>query len=591
MTDTLSSSGRAGATRLDLPPALDDQVRAALQRAISEHWASRIWGRDTSLWTADAQVAETIANRLGWLDAPGSFAEQLEELDGFAQGIRDSGFSDAIVCGMGGSSLAPTVLAHAYPRSAHGLRLRVLDSTDPDAVRAVEPRAADRDTLHLIATKSGTTTETLAFLAHFWELAEQRTGLIRRGERGDGFAAITDPGASMRAIPHVDVFREAFLNPPDVGGRYSALTYVGLVPGALLGLRLDELLADAAQMADRCRADETDNPGLALGVAMGALARAGRDKLTLVLEPALAAFGSWVEQLIAESTGKNGTGIVPVDGEPLGDPEVYGDDRVFVRLARPDETDWHRRTSAQLAALAAAGHPVIDLPLEAGAWLGGEFFRWEFATAVAGAVLGVNAFDEPNVTESKEKTRAVLERFRTDGQLPAEEPIAAAGRLRVIGDAPLRLTSGAGSASHADVAAELRRHLARARPNGYLAIQAYLAPTDARTAVLRALQARLRDGTRHATTLGYGPRFLHSTGQLHKGGPTSGCFLQLTAGHPDDLPIPGREESFGTLIDAQALGDFASLQAHELPVLRVHLSDDPDAGLEELATAVQAALA
>jgi transaldolase/glucose-6-phosphate isomerase len=335
-------------------------------------------------------------------------------------------------------------------------------------------------------------------------------------------------------------------------------------------------------MLAACVVDDAANPGLALGAAMGALARAGRDKLTLVIEPDLAPLGAWLEQLIAESTGKQGTGVVPVDGETLAAPEAYGTDRVFVRLGRPSHV---ADTDAALDALAAAGHPVIDLPLAGGAWVAGEFVRWEVATAIAGAVLEVDPFDEPNVTESKTNTRAALEEHRRNGAFPAEDPIAVSGILRLYGDATLGLEPGA------DAAAVLRAHLARAGAEGYHAVQAYLAPTEHRTEALRAIQALLRDRTRRATTLGYGPRFLHSTGQLHKGGAPTGCFLQLVASHPDDLPIPGRDETFGVLIDAQALGDRASLASHGLPCLRVHLSDDPDTGLTELGALIRAALA
>ena len=334
MTEAVDARTEPITAGIRLPESMRAAVAATLTRAVGEHWASRTWDRDTSLWTSDAGVAEAIANRLGWLDAPARFGDEVEELTAFGGGIAAEGFSHAIVCGMGGSSLAPDVLAHAFPRSEHGLDVRVLDSTDPQTVAGIEPAEEDARALHVIATKSGTTTETLAFLAHFWELAEGRIPLLRRGHTGDSFVAITDPGESVRSIPHSDGFREVFLNPPDVGGRYSALTYVGLVPGALMGLELAGLLGDAAEMAGRCRADDPANPGIALGATIGALAVGGRDKLTFVLEPDLAEFGAWVEQLIAESTGKHGTGVVPVDGEPLGAPEVYGPDRVFVRIGR-----------------------------------------------------------------------------------------------------------------------------------------------------------------------------------------------------------------------------------------------------------------
>ncbi|MFN8520597.1 MAG: glucose-6-phosphate isomerase [Chloroflexota bacterium] len=561
------------------PDELRTIVEAAIQRAVTERWASRLQARDTTIWTTDPAVAATIGNRLGWLDAPVSFTDEIAELEAWAGGIREVGFTHAVVCGMGGSSLAPDVLAQVLPRSAHGIRVSVLDSTDPAAVAAMDASSDPASTLWVIATKSGTTTESLAFLAHYWAATQHRVGRFPASDTGDSFVAVTDPGDSLAAIPHSDVFRETFLNPPDVGGRYSALTYVGLVPAALLGLDPTALLQDANAMLARCHTDDAANPGLALGAAMGALARAGRDKLTFVIEPDLAPVGAWLEQLIAESTGKHGTGVVPVDGEPLGAPAVYGTDRVFVRLGRPSHL---ADTDAATEALVAAGHPVIDLPLEAGAWVAGEFVRWEVATAIAGAVLEVDPFDEPNVTESKTNTRAALEQHHRDGAFPSEEPIAVSGALRLYGDAGL---------AAGDAAAVLRAHLGRARADGYHAIQAYLAPTEERTTALRTLQARLRDGTTHATTLGYGPRFLHSTGQLHKGGTPSGCFLQLVASHPEDVPIPGRDETFGVLIDAQAAGDRASLASHGLPCLRIHLSDDPDAGIAELASLLAAVLA
>ncbi|CAN5854624.1 hypothetical protein BH24CHL6_BH24CHL6_15980 [soil metagenome] len=568
-----------------LPPEFGEQFEAALERAISERWVDRIWRRDASLWTGDKRVAGSIDDRLGWLDAPAHFRERVEELDAFAEGVRREGFESVVVCGMGGSSLAPEVLADSLARGETGISLRVLDSTDPQQVLAIQKASDPQRTLYLIATKSGTTTETLAFLAHFWHLADELHTGIPATAPGQHFAAITDPGRSLEHIPHTDLFRSIFLNPPDVGGRYSALTYVGLVPAALLGLDLHALLDDAALMAERCREPEARNPGLWLGVALGALARAGRDKLTLIIERRLAPFGAWLEQLIAESTGKRGLGIVPVDGEVLGPPEVYGDDRVFLRLGGLTDDAWRSDTTARLDALADAGQPVIDLTLAEGEGLGGEFFRWEFATAVCGAVLGVNPFDEPNVTESKENTGRVLEHYRQTGELPAEEIMVEEPPLRLIGDAPLRLTGNRGRAAE-----ELRRHLARVGPRGYLGVQAFIAPSAERDAALRSIQQLLRDGTRRATTLGYGPRFLHSTGQLHKGGPPSGCFIQLVADHPEDVAIPGQQETFGMLIDAQAMGDFVSLETHELAVLRVHLGDDPDGGLAALRSALSESL-
>jgi len=575
-----------GSTVLRLPEPLRATVDAAIERAVAERWAARLWERDATLWTADPDVAASISNRLGWLDAPTAFTDEVAELTAFAAGIRDEGFTDVVVAGMGGSSLAPEVLAGVYPLSGSGLNVLVLDSTDPAAVAAVDAATDPGTLLRLIATKSGTTTETLAFHARYWESEWHRMGILHRHKAGLGFIAVTDPGKSLMAIPHADEFRETFLNPEDVGGRYSALTYVGLVPAALLGLDLEALLADAREMAGRCQTADAANPGIALGAALGALAAAGRDKLTFVIEPDLAPLGAWLEQLIAESTGKLGKGIVPVDGETLAEPSVYGADRVFVRLGRVVATDWRAETDPLIDALATAGHPIIELPLTGDDWVAAEFVRWEVATAIAGAVLGVNPFDEPNVTESKENTAAVLSGFARDGHLPSDRPLVAAGALRLLGDPTL-----AAMGTPADAASALRAHLARVPSNGYHAICAYVARTPEREDALRDLQDLIRDRTGKATTLGFGPRFLHSTGQLHKGGAPIGCFLQLVAGHPADLPIPGRKETFGTLIDAQALGDLQALETHGLPVLRVHLSDDPDAGIAELTAALEAALA
>ena len=390
-----------------IPADLAEQIEKTLTRAISETWAERIWAQDASVWTDDEHVTALIGNRLGWLGLPFSFSDNVEVLEAFAEGIRSEGFIGAVVCGMGGSSLAPEVLASSSPLPDGGVQVRVLNSTDPLAVRAATAATDPAGTLYLIASKSGTTTETLSFLAHFWALEDQIHRDLRHEAHGDHFVAITDPGKSVASIPHIDKFREEFLNPEDVGGRYSALSYVGLVPAALMGLDTRAILNDAVATAERCRTSSANNPGLWLGVALGVLATAGRDKLTLVIEPRYASLGSWIEQLVAESTGKRGVGIVPVDGEALGDPGVYGSDRVFVRISTGTDQSWLASTDAALDALAEAGHPVLDLSMLGGSGaLGGEFFRWEFATAVAGAVMGINPFDEPNVTEFERQHQA-----------------------------------------------------------------------------------------------------------------------------------------------------------------------------------------
>jgi hypothetical protein len=441
--------------------------------------------------------------------------------------------------------------------------------------------------LFIVSTKSGTTAESLSFQAYQWANLEdtlKEAGVGRPTQPGDFMAAITDPAKSLSSIPHHDQLREVFLNPPDVGGRYSALTFVGLVPGALMGLNLDVLLERARAMVNECTlTDPARNPGLSLGLVMGTFAKVGRDKLTFVIDRELAAFGPWVEQLIAESTGKAplgspndpGVGVVPVDGEPLGTPDVYGNDRVFVRIALkgsagPAESVGPN-VETKLAALAAAGHPVVRLSLEEKLDIGAEFVRWEVATALSAIILGIDPFDQPNVEEAKTNTRAVLAKFEGGGTTADGNDA-----LPVSDDAAL--------------VAAIKAHLGKLVPNGYCSIQAYVHQTPARDAALGALRTTLRDGTHRATTVGYGPRFLHSTGQLHKGGAPIGWFLQLIAEHPDDLEIPGKAYTFGQLIDAQAIGDARTIQDHRLPILRVNLGSDPDTGIAALQRALTAAL-
>jgi glucose-6-phosphate isomerase len=573
-------------------PALAEAVTAALLRAAEERWSERLNDRDTTLWSTDPAVQGKIENRLGWLDVPVDFTEQVGALEAFGEAIREAGFTTAIVAGMGGSSLAPEVIATAFGDLEDWLSIRILDSTDPAAVQAAWDGLDPLATLVIVATKSGTTTETLAFQADAWRRVHEalREAGARFESPGELMVAVTDPGKSLAAIPHQDDMRGVFLNPESVGGRYSALSYVGLVPASLAGVDLDPFLADAVTMRGSClNADPLVNPGVALGATLGALALAGRDKLTLVVDPALPSLGAWLEQLVAESTGKLGTGIVPIDREPLGEPAAYGADRVFVRIAldgtpAPTAADG-TPADARLDDLAAAGHPVLRLVLPDPIDLAGEFYRWEVATAIAGILLDVNPFDEPNVTESKENTKRVLEELHRHGHFPVEEPLARGDGLVLYGDAPLRLSAGDGT-----VVGELRRHLDRSHPGGYLAMCAFVAPTAARADAIDRIRLRLRDATGRATTGGFGPRFLHSTGQLHKGGPAIGWFLQLTSDHPDDLEVPGKPYTFGQLIDAQARGDFEALESHELPVLRVHLGADVDAGLAALDAAIRAAI-
>jgi glucose-6-phosphate isomerase len=558
---------------------LQEALAAASARALGESWADRAIGRrDPSVWSSEEIVQRAVATRLGWLEAPFHFADETAELTAFAGEIRREGFTTAVLGGMGGSSLAPALLAHVFGAASEGIPVRVLDSTDPAAVAATLDDLNPTATLFIVSTKSGTTAESLSFQAYQWARtadALKEAGVGRPTQPGDFMAAISDPDQSLRSIPHHDQLREVFLNPPDVGGRYSALTYVGLVPGALLGIDLATLLLRAREMVEACgESDAARNPGLALGLAMGVLAKNGRDKLTFVIDRELAAFGPWVEQLIAESTGKHGVGVVPVDGECLAAPASYGNDRVFVRISLagspgPDPSIGSN-VDARLAELAASGHPVIRIPVASKIDLGAEFVRWEVATALAGVVLGIDPFDQPNVEEAKTNTRAVLATYENGGAAAGDEALPVA--------------------DEAAVSTALRAALSNLVPNGYASIQAYIAQTPERDAALSRIRTILRDRTRRATTVGYGPRFLHSTGQLHKGGAPIGWFLQLVAQHPDDREIPGKPYSFGQLIDAQAIGDAQTLGDHKLPVLRIDLGQNPDAGLAALERAVGAAL-
>jgi glucose-6-phosphate isomerase len=572
--------------RLSLAPTERALVDEAVERATAEQWAARLFDRDTTLWTDDADVAADIADRLGWLDAPDHFTLQVPALEGFGDGAIEAGFDNAVVMGMGGSSLTPDVLARTFGSSEGYLGLRILDSTDPAAVGAAMDDLDPLETLWIVASKSGTTTEPLAFLAEAWSRVEAELEARKADQKpGEFFAVITDPGRSLEAIPHHDDLRERFLNPPDVGGRYSALTYVGLVPASLIGLDLDALLASASAMLGACREpDAGENPGLQLGLAMGALARAGRDKLTFLTDPAIAGFGAWAEQLIAESTGKHGVGIVPIDGEPLRAAKAYASDRVFVAMsvAGSDGGD-----AANLAdALERGGQPVIRIEIDDPIDIAGEMVRWEVATAIAGAVLEINPFDQPNVEEAKELTRRVLAGASGGSEVDDD------GASDIDPEPILEVGGGIRIADHDEesLAALLRPMLDQLGPPNYVAIQAFIAPSAAVDAAIANLRVALA-ATGSATTAGYGPRFLHSTGQLHKGGPPTGVFLQLTSDHLDDRPIPGWPYSFGRLIDAQARGDREALRAHDRPVVHAHLGANLAGDLATLERAITRALA
>ena len=512
-------------------------------------------------------------------------ATRVSDMASFAQEIRRAGFTHVVLLGMGGSSLCPEVLQATFGAAPGYPTLLVLDSTDPSRVRTVERSIALGTTLFIVSSKSGGTIEVLSFYRYFAD----RVRTQHKGRApGSQFIAITDPGTSLEKMAKQDGFRRIFINPPDVGGRFSALSYFGLVPAALIGLDVAALMARAQGMAGACGAGmrAAQNPGVWLGGVLGALAAAGRDKVTFVVDKRMQSFGLWVEQLVAESTGKEGKGVVPIEGETLGEPSVYGNDRVFVWLRVG--TRAAGLTQQRLQRLERAGHPVIRLTLGDTLDLGAEFLRWEIATVVLSALLGINPFDEPNVKESKDNTARLLESHQSLGRLPQGPPILEVAGLRLIADAQTaRVLAGA----RGSLAEALRLHAQQARAGDYAAITAYLETTPARERLLQSLRLSWRDRLRIATTIGYGPRFLHSTGQLHKGGPASGLFLQIIGGDEDDLSIPGAPYSFGTLKQAQALGDFQSLQSKQRRVVRVLLGSDVEAGLRALAQAGRAGTA
>lgn len=548
------------------------RITQRLEALRADDFHRRLLALDDSLWGQDPVRRRVVANRLGWVNAPRSMRDRAAEFRAFADEATQQGYTRVLLLGMGGSSLAPEVLMRVFGVRAGGLPLTVLDDTSPASVRAAAALCDPRRTLVLVASKSGGTVEVSSFERAFFARAEAASG----AEAGRAFAAITDPGTALEMQAAQKHYRRVFTNPADIGGRYSALSCFGLVPAALLGLDTAELCREAEAERDALAAD--GGAGFELGAALGVLAAAGRDKLTLVMSPELAPLGVWIEQLVAESTGKEGRGILPVDGERLGTPDTYGSDRVFVAIgfgALPSAT------SQALDALAAAGHPVIRWTRQALEEIGAEFMRWEIATATASAVLGVNPFDEPNVAEAKAATKTVLQQVASLGGFPVHEPRARDGALALHAPAAIAITG----ADAADWAASFMQLIG---PGDYAAVLAYLHRTDARHGSLERLRHAVRDARRAATTLGYGPRYLHSTGQLHKGGPRTGVFLEITAEEGDE-PIPGESHGFQVLRDAQAAGDYDVLSGHELRVMRVHVSGDPEAGLARLADAFERA--
>jgi transaldolase / glucose-6-phosphate isomerase len=523
-------TGAPSAIRAEIPDELRGPVAERAGEAARGQVSQRVWRHDPSLWGGPG-IPE-IENRLGWLNVSETMFEHAAELNGFAEEVRADGFTDAVLLGMGGSSLGPEVLRRSFGEAPDGLRLQVLDSTHPDEIKKVEESLDLERTMFIVSSKSGGTIETLSHYKYFKTLAQP-------GQ----FVVVTDPGSPLEKIAENDGLRRTFANPPDIGGRYSVLSYFGLVPAALSGVNVEELLHSAKDGELSCQDDSPEsNLGLWLGAAIGELARRGRDKLTFFVSGPIESFGLWAEQLVAESTGKHGRGILPVAGEPLGEPGVYGPDRVFAYLRDADQPD--EQLDAAVEQLAGAGHPTITLATGGPGDLGRIFFLSEFAVAVAGWALGINPFDQPDVQEAKDKSKEVL----AGGSIP---------EIEVASDEALRAL------------------LADASPPHYVAVLGYLAYSEELDAAIAELRTTIRAATGAAVTFGYGPRFQHSTGQEHKGGAPNGRFLQLTDDPRADIEIPGESYSFGTLTAAEAAGDLQTLREHGLPAERVKLDGDP----------------
>lgn len=565
-----------------LPPDLEAAVKKSFDDWRVRGKVRRLWKRDPSLWTGNGED-----RWMGWLNITEDQRGHLEELVKFAAEIRAAGFTSVLLLGMGGSSLAPEVLKKTFGRLDGFPELHVLDSTDPQQIRAVEERLDLARTLFIVSSKSGSTLEPNLFKQYFFERVRQLVGPLEAGRR---FVAITDSGTTMERVAKGDRFRHIFYGAPAIGGRFSALSDFGLVPAALMGLEVREFLDRTEDMVHCCSycLPVEQNPGVVLGTILGVLAKKGRDKVTFAISPGIGSLGAWLEQLLAESTGKAGRGLIPVEGEAPGPPEVYGADRLFVYLRLATAPD--AAQDEAVAALEAAGQPVVRIAVGEARDLGQEFFRWEIATAVAGSILGVNPFDQPDVEQSKLATKELTALHQQTGSLPPQQPFLEEAGLKLFADAANQAALIKAARKELTLPACLRALLKQLKAGDYFALLAYVEMNDAHMAALQAIRHLVRDAKRVATCLGFGPRFLHSTGQAYKGGPNSGVFLLLTCDDARDLPVPGARYTFGVVKAAQALGDFQVLSERGRRVLRLHLGADVRAGLETVWSAIQQAL-
>jgi glucose-6-phosphate isomerase len=566
--------------------ALPQELRAAVDLAVADWQANdkidRFWKKDASLWTSEGEE-----NWLGWIDIVERQQKDLLNLAELGADVETGGFKTVLLLGMGGSSLCPEVMAETFGQQAEFPALRILDSTDPAQVRAVRDSLDLKETLVIVASKSGSTLEPNILKQYFFDQMQDAVGAE---EAGSHFVAITDPGSKMEQVAKDGGFRYIFYGDPQIGGRYSALSNFGLVPATAAGLHTGRLLDEAAKAVAAAKQAPGDNPAIELGLIMGTAANAGRDKLTIFTSPEIYDLGAWLEQLIAESTGKLGKGITPVDREAIGAPQVYGSDRIFVYVKLAGSAD--SSLDAKVAALEAAGHPVIAIEISDLYEIFGQFFTWEVATAVAGSVMGINPFNQPDVEAAKIETRALTAAYEKTGTLPEREPVLVDGGIGIYATEAYAATLKA-AAPAATLAGYLRAHLNRIHAGDYFAALAFLPMFPEHEAAIQGFRHKVRDAKRVATCLGFGPRFLHSTGQDYKGGPNGGVFLQITAEHDveADVDVPGQTYSLGVVIDAQAAGDLAVLESRGRRALRVHLGADVAAGLATLAAAFDQALA
>jgi transaldolase/glucose-6-phosphate isomerase len=564
-----------------LPQNLEATVKATIADWQSGGKMQRLWQRDATLWTGDDE-----ADWLGWLDITEYQIAHPIELRNLAKEVWSAGFKDALLLGMGGSSLCPEVLRKTFGKIAGYPDLHVLDSTDPAQVKAFERKLDIARTLFIVSSKSGSTLEPNIFKQYFFELTKQAVGADKAGSH---FMAITDPGSKMQKVAEGDLFRHIFFGRPSIGGRYSALSNFGMVPAAVIGIDTKKFLDRTQEMVRACGASALveDNPGAVLGIILGAAARAGRDKVTIITSPDISDLGAWLEQLLAESTGKVGKGIIPVDREGLTAPEIYGDDRVFAYVHTEHGTDV--AMDAKVAALEKAGQPVVRISMADVYDLGAEFFRWEIATAVAGSIIGINAFNQPDVEASKIATRNLASEYEKTGSLPTENPVLEENGIKLFTDEKnaAELAKKAGDKS---IVGYLKAHLNRIGAHDYFALLGYIQMNAEHEKALQEIRHAVRDKKHGATCLGFGPRFLHSTGQAYKGGPNSGVFLQATCDDALELPVPEQKYTFGVVKAAQARGDFQVLAERGRRALRVHLEGDLDAGLRKLTTAIRTAI-